>query len=187
MENLTRQTPKFNVIYADPPWSFNNQYAAKVRKHYPLMSTKDIRSLPVVELAAKDCALFLWVVPSCLPDALHVMEAWGFKFKTVVFVWVKPCRTRAKLFLGGGHWTRSNSELCLLGLRGHPKRKSMKVPQVIIEPRREHSRKPDVARNRIVQLMGDLPRVELFARQHIEGWECWGNQIESTITLEANA
>ena len=145
------------------------------------MCMEDIKRLPVRELADKDCALFLWVTFPMLCDAWGVMEAWGFSFKTVAFVWIKLNRKTDGIFWGLGHWTRANAELCLLATRGHPKRQACNVHQVIISHIEEHSKKPDEARRRIEVLMGDVPRVELFARQSPPGWDVWGNEVESTV------
>ena len=175
---------KFTAIYADPPWHYscgNVQGAAQ--NHYPTMKTQDICALPVADIAAKDSALFLWATFPQLPDALRVIEAWGFKFKTVAFVWLKQNRRAKTWFYGMGFWTRSNAEICILATRGHPQRKDNSIHQFIISPVEAHSKKPDEARDRIVRLMGDVPRVELFARQAAPGWHVWGNEVESTINL----
>jgi len=82
-----------------------------------------------------------------------------------------------------GNWTRSNTEDCLLAIRGKPIRISASVHQIIQSPIGRHSEKPMETKDRIVQLMGDLPRIELFARQKVEGWDCWGNEVESDIEL----
>ena len=112
-----------------------------------------------------------------------VMDAWGFTFKTVAFVWVKQCRKSDSIFTGMGYWTRANAEICLLATRGHPKRAARDVKQVILSHIEEHSKKPDEARRRIEALMGDVPRIELFARQVTPGWDVWGNEVASDIQL----
>ena len=148
------------------------------------MPVDDICALPVRELADTDCTLFLWGTFPTLPDAFEVIKAWGFQYKTVAFCWVKRNSKSAGWFFGMGNWTRANAEICLLATKGNPKRMSADVrPQLIVTPREEHSKKPDETRDRIVRLMGDLPRVELFARQTAPGWEVWGNQVDSTITM----
>ncbi len=147
------------------------------------MSVKEICALPVADIAAVDSALFLWAVLPLLPEALRVIEAWGFSFRTTAFVWIKPNRIAPGWAVGTGFWTRANAEICLLGIKGKPQRQAKDVRQLIIEPRREHSRKPDETRDRIVRLMGDLPRVELFARQATPGWDVWGNEVDSDISL----
>lgn len=175
---------KFTVIYADPPWQYaSGKVQGAAQNHYPTMKTEDICALPVAELAAKNSALFLWATFPQLPDALRVIEAWGFKFKTVAFVWLKKNKKADSWFYGMGFWTRSNAEICLLATRGHPKRQDNAIHQFIISPIEAHSKKPDEARNKIVALMGDVPRVELFARQTVPGWQVWGNEVESSIDL----
>lgn len=176
---------KYGAILADPPWRYelrNGQGGAD--KHYPTMPVADICALPVAELADTDCALFLWATLPMLREALDTINAWGFTFKTVAFVWVKSNRRTPSLYWGMGYWTRANAEICLLATRGHPKRQAKNVHQVIISPVEEHSKKPDVARQRIVALMGDIPRVELFARQSPPGWDVWGNEVNSAFDME---
>ena len=156
---------KYQIIYADPPWNYK-VYSKKglgrsAESHYPTMSIEDICALPVGNLADKDCALFLWVTIPCLLEGLSVLKAWGFTYKTVGFVWVKQNRKADSLFWGMGYWTRSNVELCILATKGHPKRINAAVHQVIVSHIEEHSKKPQEARERIVSLMGDLPRIEL--------------------------
>ena len=118
-----------------------------------------------------------------LPEALRLIKAWGFSFKTVAFVWLKQNRKSPTWFYGLGRWTRGNAEICLLEKRGNPKRYSASVHQFIISPIEQHSKKPDVTRDKIVELAGDLPRVELFARQKIPGWDVCGNEVECDLTL----
>lgn len=126
-------------------------------------------------------ACFLWATFPQLPEALRLIKAWGFTYKSVAFVWLKKNRKSEGWFYGLGFWTRGNAEVCLLATRGHPKRQAANVHQFIISPIQEHSRKPEEARDKIVALMGDVPRVELFARQSPPGWDVWGNEVESTI------
>ena len=145
------------------------------------MSISELCALPVADLAAKDSALFLWATFPQLPEALRLIQAWGFTYKSVAFVWLKQNRKSPGWFYGLGFWTRGNAEVCLLATRGHPKRQAANIHQFIISPVREHSRKPEEAREKIVALMGDLPRVELFARQSPPGWDVWGNEVEPTI------
>ena len=178
---------KYGIIYADPPWQYK-VYSKKgagrsAESHYPTMSIEDIRALPVSELADRDCALFLWITFPMLLDALSVIKAWGFTYKTVTFAWVKQNKKTNTLFWGMGYWTRANVELCILATKGRPRRKSAGVHQVVLAPVEEHSKKPDIVRDKIVTLMGDLPRIELFARQTPPGWDVWGNEVDSDITL----
>ena len=148
------------------------------------MSMEDIKALPVSELAAKDCALFLWVTFPMLREAWPVMEAWGFTFKTVAFVWIKLNRKADSLYWGMGYWTRANAEICLLATRGNPKRQAKNVHHVILSHVEEHSKKPEEARRRIEALMGDVPRVELFARRYSPGWDVWGYDVVSDFVME---
>jgi len=178
---------KYKVIYADPPWRYRFTKGQGVAEdHYPTMSMDELRELPVKELADKDCVLFLWVTFPMLRDAWGLMDAWGFKFKTVAFVWIKLNRKADSLFTGLGFWTRSNAEICLLATKGHPKRQARNVHQVIVSHLEEHSKKPDEARQRIEVLMGDVPRIELFARQHPPGWDVWGNEVNSDVEMRLN-
>lgn len=172
----------YSVIYADPPWQYRRSVGQGVAEnHYNTMSMDEIKALPVGDLAAKDCALFLWITCPKLKEVWAVLDAWGFQYKTVAFAWVKVNRKDYSLFTGLGWWTRANVELCLLATRGHPKRQDNTVHQVVMSRIGRHSQKPDEVRRRIEQLMGDVPRVELFARQRPPGWDVWGNHIASTI------
>lgn len=173
---------KFAVIYADPPWSYNNKGTrAAADKHYGTMSIADIKQLPVGDtgggIAADDCVLFIWATFPMLREAFEVIEAWGFTYKTVAFNWVKLNKSGAGLFWGLGNWTRSNSEICLLATKGKPKRISASVHSVIETPVQRHSQKPAEARERIEALMGDVPKIELFARNTAPGWASWGNEV----------
>lgn len=172
---------RYGAILADPPWRFKT-WSPKGRdrcpdsKHYPTMDTNDIQRMNVGKMAADDCVLFLWATWPMLQDALAVIDAWGFKYKTCGFAWTKIGRLpTGLLWQGTGYWTRANTEVCLLATRGHPKRKQRDVLQAILEPRREHSRKPDCVYERIERLI-DGPYLELFARQRRAGWSVWGNE-----------
>ena len=171
---------KYNIIYADPAWTFklwSNKSGRKVSDKYDLMSEKDIHILPVNQLADDNCILFMWVTYPNLIEGLETIKKWGFTYKTCGFSWIKKNKKADSFFWGMGYWTRSNSELCLIATKGKPKRVSMGVHQIVYESIREHSRKPDCVRDKIVQLCGDLPRIELFARQKVDGWDCWGNEV----------
>ena len=176
----------YQVIYADPPWrysAYSGRAKGSAESHSPTMDPAALRALPVGALAHEDCALFLWVTMPCLQEGLLLLEAWGFSYKTGAFVWVKQNRRADSLFMGLGSWTRSNAELCLLAVRGRPRRRDAGVRQIILSHVGEHSRKPEAARERILQLMGDVPRIELFARERAEGWDVWGNEVESDISM----
>ena len=172
----------YSIIYADPPWQYQrSKVQGAAENHYPTMGIDELCALPVADLAAPDSALFLWATFPQLPEALRLIEAWGFRYKSVAFVWLKKNKKADSWFYGLGFWTRGNAEICLLATRGHPKRQAANIHQFIISPIEAHSKKPDEAREKIVALMGDLPRVELFARQSPPGWEVWGNEVKSTI------
>lgn len=175
---------KYTVLYADPPWRYRNKPNGRSpESHYPTMKTEDICALPVRELAAEDCALFLWVTMPMIFEAQKVLDSWGFRYKTVAFVWVKQNRKGTGIFWGMGYWTRTNAELCLLATKGRPQRRAKNIHQVIISPVEEHSKKPEEARRRIEALLGDVPRLELFARRPSPGWDVWGNEVESDILM----
>jgi len=180
---------KYNIIYADPPWNSNSQFGRDKNKgnkqHYPLMNLSDIKALPINNLADDNCILFLWVVDTQLFDAKEVIDSWGFKYKTVGFTWVKETST-GKDHFGVGMWTRKNPEMCLIATKGHPKRINAGIRQLQRHKVREHSQKPDEIRNEIVKLCGDLPRIELFARNKTDGWDVWGNEVESNIVLQTS-
>lgn len=171
---------KYKIIYADPAWEYKDKALSGLRGascKYSVMSNDSIANLPIDKIASNDCILFLWVTMPKLSECFDIIKKWGFSYKTCGFVWIKKNKKADSLFWGMGHWTRSNAEICLIATRGNPKRISAKVHSVIISSIREHSRKPDETREKIVELCGDLPRIELFARQTIVGWDCWGNEI----------
>lgn len=175
---------KYRIIYADPPWRYRRNTGQGVAEnHYPTLSIQDLCALPITKLAAEHCTLFLWVTFPQLEDGLRLIKAWGFTYKTVAFVWVKLNKKSQTPFWGLGNWTRSNVEICLLGTKGHPQRLSKKVHQLICTPIRAHSQKPEEARTKIIELMGDLPRIELFAREKGQGWQVWGNEVDNSIEL----
>lgn len=173
-------TNRFGVIYMDPPWPFKTYSKAKAipcrtaEDPYPAMDLWEIAGLPIPTLAARDCALIMWVSDS-LPDIPAMLaRLWGFTLKTDnLFVWAKLPP------FGMGYYTRKRAETCVLMTRGRPKRYARNVDQVISTPRREHSRKPDEAYERIEQLFGDVQRIELFARgKGRKGWTTWGDEAE---------
>lgn len=172
---------KYQIIYADPPWIFkvwSDKAQRNVADHYPVMNVEDIKRLPVQDMTADNAVLCVWATFPNLKHALDVIKAWGFEYKTVAFTWVKKNKKADSLFWGNGYYTRSNAEICLLATKGKPlARFSRSVHSVILSRVQEHSKKPDEARERITKLFGDLPRIELFARQYADGWDCWGNEV----------
>lgn len=160
---------KYKIIYADPPWRYaRSKVQGAAEKHYPTMSIEELCALPVKEIADKDCILFLWATFPQLKEALQLIKAWGFTYKSVAFVWLKQNRKSPTWFYGLGFWTRGNAEICLLATKGHPKRQSNKVHQFIISPVEQHSKKPDITREKILALMGDLPRIELILSRLVD-------------------
>lgn len=170
---------KYSVIYADPPWRYSDRKCnGNAEDHYPTMKLEEICALPVKDLAADNCVLFLWATYPMLKEAMQVIEAWGFKYKSIGFQWVKQNRSGNGYFFGLGRWTRGNTEPCLIAVKGKPQRQSNSVSQLIFAPLRAHSQKPDVTRDKIRELMGgDQSYIELFARNTTPGWDVWGNEV----------
>ena len=170
---------KYNIIYADPAWNFKTWSKKGKQKSpkYKVMTINDIKKLPINDIADKNCILFIWVTYPLLKEGLDTIKEWNFCYKTCAFSWIKKNKKTDSLFWGLGYWTRANNEICLLATKGKPKRTSKNVHQVVMDKIREHSRKPDCVRDRIVELCGDLPRIELFARQKTKGWDVWGNEV----------
>lgn len=175
---------KYNLIYVDCPWQYRDKANAGKRgaaHKYNVMSVEEIAKLPVRHIAERDCLLAMWWVAPQPMEAIWLCTQWGFTFKTMKgFTWRKTTKNGLDHF-GMGNYTRANTEDCLIGVRGKPVRKSASVRQLISAPVREHSRKPDEVRNALVELMGDVPRIELFARQKHEGWDCWGDEIKNNV------
>lgn len=178
---------KYGAILIDPPWSFavwskDTGSGRSASAHYDTMSMDDIAALPIREWAADNCALFCWACWPSFPDALKVIDRWGFTFKTMGFIWVKGeglpmFPDDIKTEVGMGYWSRANTEPCILATIGSPKRKNADVRQVILDRRRQHSRKPDEIYSRIERLV-DGPYLEVFARQRRTGWDSWGNEVD---------
>lgn len=173
---------KYNIIYADPPWSYKVWHkkgtSRTAESYYKTMEQENLEALgnTIEKIADKNCALFMWVTFPCLVEGLQTIKAWGFEYKTCGFCWIKTNKRSGTPFWGMGHWTRANAEVCLIATKGNISRVSKSVHQVIMSPIEEHSKKPDIVRDKIVELIGELPRIELFARQHIDGWDCWGDE-----------
>ena len=183
---------KYKIIYADPPWKFSSkelqQYGGvrftPIEKHYLTLSKKQIKDLQVRNISDNDCALFIWSTDAHLKEAIETIEAWGFKYITVAFVWEKKT-IKGKTVANLGAWTMKNYELCLLGTKGKmlQYKKVNNIYQKIEAVRTKHSKKPEEVRKRIEQLFGNLLRIELFAREKIKGWDVWGKEVDSDIKL----
>lgn len=182
LHKLIRDGYKFSTILADPPWHFVTRSEAgegrSASQHYVTdrNQAEQIKTLPVRELAAPDCTLFLWMVDWAPKLALDVIEAWGFAHKTTAFTWAKQNASGDGWFMGNGYWTRANPEDCWLATRGKPKRLNADVRQLIVAPVMEHSRKPDEIHDRIERLVAG-PYLELFARRECPNWVTWGNEL----------
>jgi N6-adenosine-specific RNA methylase IME4 len=193
----------YGAILADPPWVFECLWGGRpnktpagvpsraIERHYDLQDDDEIAALPVEQLAAPDCVLFMWTCWPVLFRSRAIIDAWGFTYKTCAFSWMKgdPYRLFAlqeDLRMGLGYWTRANTEPCLLATRGKPKRVNTDVRQAILEPIREHSRKPDCVHERIERLVAG-PYLELFARQSRPGWATWGNEATKFDKVSTNA
>ena len=182
---------KYQVIYADPPWPESDPVRDKrnrrrlANSYYKTMKAEEILGLADrIKLLTADCAaLFLWTTPRHLPLAIETMEAWGFQFVVVGFTWMKKNVNNDQPFFGMGYYTRSNAEFCLMGRKGSLKPVDHSISSAVYEPRRKHSQKPDTVRERIERLFGDVPRLELFARERSKGWDVWGDQVSSDATV----
>jgi len=171
------QPGKYNIIYADPPWKYQNVATrAAADNHYPTMSIDELCNLPVAsDVSADDAVLLMWVTFPFLRDSFRVIESWGFEYKTVAFVWVKTNKS-GSLFLGIGNYFRSNAEICLFAKRGQGVQPIQHPINTYIHNRMRHSEKPEIFKNLIVETFGDLPRIELFARGTSLGWSGWGHE-----------
>jgi len=189
---LCNDMKKYQIIYADPCWkyrqgkSMGTNFQGAADAQYPCMDYKEIAKLPIGGICDDKCILFLWVTMPMLKEGIYVLENWGFEYKTVAFTWLKTNINNMGMFFGIGYYTKSNIEICLLGTKGnaHTLVKSNSVSQVIVTPKTKHSRKPQEARDKIIELCGDIPRIELFAREKKSGFDVWGNEVESDIELK---
>ena len=176
---------RYNIIYADPPWEYKQKqinfqnydkgkkYINSVEEHYNTMSKKDLENMKetIQKIAEKDCLLFMWATCPNLDVAIDLGRYWGFEYKTVAFVWDKQ-RTNY------GFYTLSQCELCLVFKQGKiPKKQANNIKQFLSEHVSEHSKKPEEIRNRIDLMFNNQKRIELFARQEVEGWDCWGDEV----------
>jgi len=174
---------KYKIIYADPPWKYNGRrnprtrFGLGVHGHYATPTLAELKDLEVEDIADDNCMLFMWTTFPRLKEALELMEDWGFTYKTLGFSWLKTTKAGSPFF-GVGFYAKSNVEVCLLGVKGRPIKISDSVSSAVISKRGRHSAKPPEVRDRIVQLCGDVPRIELFARERAEGWDSWGDELE---------
>ena len=177
---------KYEIIYADPAWQYKTKESlakksilnGKINSHYETMTIADLERLPMDSISDKNCMLFMWVVSPMLDDGIDLMKKWGFKYSTIAFIWHKQ-RTNP------GHYTMSECEICIVGRRGKipTPRGARNVKQFLSEKRTRHSAKPNEIRNRIFQMFPTQNKIELFAREKHDGWDVWGNEVESSVAL----
>jgi len=190
---IVPEDTRYGIVYADPPWHFSSKQLQKYQgsrfasldsREYSTMRTGDICALPVRDIVADDCALFLWVTDGHLEDGLQVIRSWGFRYVTIAFIWSKKTVT-GKQVATLGAWTMKNCEVCLLGVRGNmlQQKISNREYQQVDAVRTNHSAKPSDVYGRIERIFPSLPRIELFARRRVDGWDAWGNEIDSDILL----
>lgn len=179
---------KYGVIYCDPPWAFSNKKTGGSMKsgasqQYNTMTLDQLKALPVNDIAADDCVLIMWYVGAMPQEAIDLVDAWGFKLRNMNgLVWVKLTK-KFLAFFGMGHWTRAGSESAIIATKGKPKRASGSVRAVRLSVVGVHSEKPKEFRDDIVELCGDVPRLEMFARQRVPGWDALGDEIDGSIEL----
>ena len=189
---------KYNIIYADPAWKFGSRLAngnkkngivnlkqVKIGDNYNVMNNKEICELPIKEMTEDDAVLFLWTTDAHIEEAMNVINAWGYKYKTIGFTWLKKEKSGTQSCYVG-FWTTKCGEICLLATKGKISKylKKRNVRQLVEATRGRHSEKPNEVRKRIVEMFGnDLPKVELFARENFNGWDSWGNDVEDSIDL----
>ena len=177
---------KYQVIYADPPWQFdskkyqdgNRDFDKLEVNHYSTMTIDELKQLPVSDITEKDSICFMWVTDSHLKEGIEVLESWGFKYKTIGFNWIKKYPS-GKNCVNFAPWTLKSWEICLIGIKGTmgKYKKVNNIRGLLEEVRIKHSKKPNEARIRIAELFGDIPKIELFAREIVDGWDCWGNEV----------
>lgn len=184
---------KYDIIYADPPWAYKQSWSKKnsrwmAKQHYQTMSTEDICNLPIRSIKTDQAICFMWATFPNIWEALKVMEVWGFEYKTVAFTWIKKNKKSWTNFWGMWSYTRANAEVCLLWISKNTKAKTMvkshAVHSVIESPIEKHSKKPCIIRDKIIELLWNLPRIELFAREKTNWWAVWWNEINEGILLK---
>lgn len=186
---------KYNIIYADPAWSYSRgvhqetfpkrkQTRVKRELPYQTMTIEQIKSLPINKISDKDCACFMWVTDSHLKQGIEVLEAWGFKYKTIAFIW-KKITNKGNTCATVGAWTMKNCEICLFGTKGNmlQYKKCNNIFQLTEAERTENSKKPEDVRLKIEKLFPNINKIEMFARENHKGWDAWGNEVEKSITL----
>ena len=178
---------KYNIIYADPPWHYGSKSAVNnttgsaikpLSDHYSTMSLQELKNMSIKNMTKDDAACFMWVTDSHIDEALEVLRSWGFAYKTIAFNWIKTT-SKGNYCKNVAPWTMKSSEICLLGIKGRMTKykQANNIESLVIAQRTQHSQKPNEVRKRIEDLFGDLPRIELFAREKTDGWDVWGDEI----------
>ena len=185
INNSKNEQKKYQIIYADPPWSYDNKSLNRggAERHYKTTATSELCNIDVQSGCDDDCIIFMWATFPKMADALQLIESWGFEYKTNGFTWIKKNKVAGSNFWGMGRWTRSNAEVCLIAVKGKPKRLSAAVHSVIESPIAKHSQKPQIVRDKIIELVGDLPRLEMFARTAPNGWDVFGDEAPDSIKI----
>ena len=176
-DEIINSQRKYNIIYADPPWTYDDKALGGNRGagcKYDLMTIDELKTLPVKDISDENCNLAMWCTWPKIQDGLELIKAWGFTYSTKLFTWVKT-NSNGTIFMGMGRNTRANDEFVLLGRKGSIPRLDAGIRSVELLPVKHHSAKPNVFRDKIISLYGDLPRIELFARTKVHGWDVWGN------------
>ena len=185
---------KYNIIYADPAWQYGSKSAVNnkigktpksLSEHYQTMSLQDLKNLPVKNMTKEDAACFIWVTDSHIDEALELFKSWGFKYKTIAFNWIKKT-SKGNYCKNVAPWTMKSSEICLFGTKGAMSKykKSNNVESLVIAERKGHSKKPVEVSERIEELFGDIPKLEMFARDKKQGWDAWGNEVDDSINID---
>ncbi len=186
---------KYKIVYADPAWNYSSKSAVnnstgteikKLSEHYKTITTKDLKKLSVEKIIDEDACCFMWVTDSHLKEGIEVMESWGFKYKTIAFVWLKKT-VNGNNCMNVAPWTLKSTEVCLFGTKGAMTKykKNNSVRQFVEAERGKHSKKPLEVRKRIELLFGDLQRIELFAREKVMGWDVIGDEIDGIDIKES--
>ena len=182
IEEVGFSNKKYDVIYADPPWEDKDSGSGSrvVSSKYPTMNVLELLDLPIDDISKDNCLLFCWVTFPRLLEGIQIIKGWGFDYKGLAFNWVKKNIKTDSWFWGMGHYTRQNPEVCLIGRKGKFDSKSSSVHSVIDLPIERHSKKPDIIRTKIEEITGkDTKKIELFAREFVDGWDCWGNEVDT--------
>ena len=166
---------KYNIIYADPPWQYKRNGNHSAESVYNVMSIEDIKKMPVEDISEDQSHLYLWVTNSFIQEGLDVCKAWGFEYKTLI-TWLKTYKNGTPV-MGMGYYFRGCTEHIIFGVRGKKLCNNKNTKNILIEKTGKHSQKPNVFRQTIISCSGDLPRIELFARETADGWDSWGNEI----------